>query len=137
MGPRSRWGDTPSQVWTGGGGYPILLTGGRYPIQDQDGGTLGTPLLSAEWGTPCPRLDGVTPIPPPPNQQSEHLLRGGRCASCGHAGGLSCLLMISTARLETTDSGQMVHCYSNVHLPTVMRKEVSRLNVLQYSELFQ
>ena len=33
-------------------------------------------------------------VPPPPNQeteqQSEHLLRGGRYASCVHAGELSC-----------------------------------------------
>ena len=40
---------------------------------------------------PCPRLDGVTPLPhQETDQQSEHLLRGGRYASCVHAGGLSC-----------------------------------------------
>ena len=36
------------------------------------------------WGTPPPWLDGVPP------HHSEHLLRGGRYASCVHAGGLSC-----------------------------------------------
>ena len=69
-------GGTPSQVWTGG--YPILLMG-VTPIQDQDRG---------------PRLDGVPP--PLPNhetdQQSKHLLRVRRYASCVHAGGLSCFI---------------------------------------------
>ena len=42
---------------------------------------------------PCPGLDGVTPPPPcqEKDQHSEHLLHGGRCASCVNAGGLSCL----------------------------------------------
>ena len=52
----------------------------------------GTPLSKTGWCTPCSGLDGV----PPPRQQSEHLLRGGRCASCVHAGGLSC-----SSRLHT------------------------------------
>ena len=47
------------------------------------------------WGTPHPPptppwLDGV----PSPHQHSEHLLRGGRNASCVHAGGLSCYYFI-------------------------------------------
>ena len=51
--------------------------------------------------TPTPVMDGGTPPPsghwigyPPPYQKieqpSEHLLCGGRYASCVHAGGLSC-----------------------------------------------
>ena len=73
------------QAIMGGGGYPILGPYGRgYHIQDQNG---GVPPSKTEWGThpsvqtwgggwgyPRPRLDGV---PPPPNQQSEHLLRCG------------------------------------------------------------
>ena len=40
---------------------------------------------------PHPRLDGVPPSPhQETHQHSEHLLRGGRYASCVHAGELSC-----------------------------------------------
>ena len=93
-------------------GYPILLTGGDTPLQDHDGGNPVVPFAIQDWmghppphpgldgvPPPNPRLDGV-PLPPPfqdwmgyppsPSQQSEHLLRGGRRASCVHAGGLSC-----------------------------------------------
>ena len=72
----SRWGGTPSQLRTGVSpsqirkGYPPswpgTLTGGT-PIQTLNGG--GYPL---------------------PEQHSVYLLRGGRYASCFHAGGLSC-----------------------------------------------
>ena len=103
--PRSRWG------------VPHSADGG-HPIKDQDvGGYPGIPPLSKTgWDTPLsrpgmegiphPRLDGVHPPfhqqngvtppsktgwgTPPHHQQSEHLLRDGRCASCVHAGGLYC-----------------------------------------------
>ena len=110
--PRSGWGDTPSQVWSGG--YPILLMGGTPPFRPGMGGFLGYPPSKIGWGTPIQtwdggtpgtpphrRLDGVPPCPdlgqggtPPPNQQNEHLLRGRRCASCVHAGGLSCISLL-------------------------------------------
>ena len=99
-----------------GGGYPVLGLGGGYPIPGLDGGYpipgrdrgyplaqdwMGTPNQQdgvppiqdwmgylpskAGWGTPRPRLYGVTL-----QSGGEHLLRGGRCVSCVHAGGLSC-----------------------------------------------
>ena len=102
--PRFRWG------------YPILLMGGT-PIQDQDWMGYPHPRLDRvppvqDWmGYPRPRLDWVPPsktgwgIPiqdwtgyPPPHPGlygvppiQGWMLRGGRCASCVHAGGLSCL----------------------------------------------
>ena len=85
--PRSGQGGYPIQGLVGG--YPILLTGWWGVPHSADRGYAGYP--------PCPRLDGVPPLsrpgsryPPLLNQQNEHLLRGGRCASCVHAGGLSC-----------------------------------------------
>ena len=96
------------------GGYPFQGPGGGYPIPGLDGGTpplhpdLGwvTPHPDLGWGTPpVQTLDRVHPpqsrtewgTPPSPGQKteqhSEHLLRGGRYASCVHAGGLSCLYL--------------------------------------------
>ena len=74
---------------TGGGGtplswqrgYPYPADGGypppddRYPIQLME---VPTPVGTG-WGTPRPH-----------RQDSEDLIRGGRCASCVHLGGLSC-----------------------------------------------
>ena len=55
-------------------GYPLARTGTG----------LGVPQPGHEWGT----------LPPSETeQQSEYLLRSGRYASCGHAGGLSCFLI--------------------------------------------
>ena len=48
---------------------------------------------------------------PPPNyteQHSEHLLRGGRCASCVHAGGLSFIKFVIIWTLQT-------HCDGTIH----------------------
>ena len=53
--PRSGWGGTSSQVWTGG--TPSLLRGGT-PIQDQDGG--GT-LVKTWWGYPPSKTGWGTP----------------------------------------------------------------------------
>ena len=68
-----------------GRGYPISGLGGGYPISGLDGG--GTP------GTPDQVWMGVPGVPTPhkTEQHSKHLLHGRRCASCVHAGGLSCL----------------------------------------------
>ena len=84
--PLTRWGYPPSARW----GTPCSDLGWGYPPIRKDGGTpywegCGTPPFRTGWGTP----------PPPPHQETEqhsdHLLRGGRYASCVHAGGLSCL----------------------------------------------
>ena len=100
----------------GGGGYPIPgLAGGiphprsdwgGYPIPGLAGGVphpSGTPLTRSGWVPPPPRPGTGYPPPDlglgtpldlgwgtPPPQHSEHLIRGGRYASCVHAGGLSC-----------------------------------------------
>ena len=63
------------QPWTGGGYLIQPWTGGGYPIQPWTGG--GTPTLDG-GGYPIPCPGGYTGV------------YGGRCASCVHAGGLSC-----------------------------------------------
>ena len=90
-------GSTPSQVQVGG--YPIQPTGGEPPpIQDW----MGYPPPIHDWYPLHPRMMGYLPpiqdwmgYPPPSRQEteqhSEHLLRGGRYASCVHAGGLFCI----------------------------------------------
>ena len=87
--PNLGWGrgSTPSHVWGGTptldrGGTPSHVWGGTPTL---DG---GVPHLR---GVPHPMSGGSTPGTPP-NRNSKHLLRlrGGRCASCVHAGGLSC-----------------------------------------------
>ena len=79
--PRSRWGvPHPADGGTpfpGLGGYPHLDLGRGYPH-------LGK-------GYPPSRPDPRTGGYPLLVQHSMYLLRGGRCASCVHAGGLSCL----------------------------------------------
>ena len=104
-------GGYPSPGWRG-------TPGQRYPpaVRTQD------------WGTPSPGQDrtevpfpqtglgyllsqdrtGVPPstrtrVPPSKTEQhSEHLLHGGRYASCFHAGGLSCFNMPLLPRCEQT-----------------------------------
>ena len=100
-------GGTPSQVWPGAstpsqvwwrGGYPISGPGGTWGTPPTRSGWGTTPDLG--WGTPLPDLGWGTPAdlgpgpPLPPDQHSEHLIRGGRYASCVHAGGLSCYRML-------------------------------------------
>ena len=48
------------------------------------------------WGTP------------PPNQQNEHLLRRGQCASCVHAGGLSCFYSAGKS-VQLSKKGKYFH----------------------------
>ena len=79
------WGGYPIQPWMGG--YPNLGWGVPHPMSRGGG---GYPNLGR--GVPHPMSGGVTPGTTPPHRNSKHLLRlrGGRCASCVHAGGLSC-----------------------------------------------
>ena len=118
--PSQVWlGGTPSQVWLGG--YPIPgldgvppRPGTGYPPLQLGQGTPQTwdvvpprtwdrvPSPRPGTGSPPRHEMGYPPRPgmgyPPdlgwgtPTQHSEHLLRGGRNASCVHAGGLSCVL---------------------------------------------
>ena len=69
---RTGWVISPSRI---GWGYLLVRTGWGY-------------LPYWDWiGFPPPSLE--TP------QQGEHLLRSRRYASCVHAGGLSCLILLS------------------------------------------
>ena len=70
-------GGIPSQVWSG---VPHPRSG--YPPPPGHG-----------MGYPPWTWHGVTP-PPETDQHSEHLLCGGRYASCVHAGGLSCYKLL-------------------------------------------
>ena len=82
-------GVTPSQVWRvpHWRGYPawkgVPASRGYPPAR-------GTPQQGVPPGGGTP-LAGATSLP---EQHSMYLLRGGRCASCVHAGGLSCLAII-------------------------------------------
>ena len=111
-------GGTPSQVWVWGVPHP---NSGWWE------GTWGTPPQPGLYGggtqgTPRPGLDGYSPPPPLIREQySEHLLRGGRCASYVHAGGLSCcdLLFISpgtdfTCQSEENTTISSLFFYKNV-----------------------
>ena len=103
-----RWGTPPDMGWgppqtsdrvppRHGMGYPLTWdgvpprTGMGYPPRH---GT-GYPQI---WDRYPPRTWDRVPPPPGPemgypqtDQHSEHLLHGGRYASCVHAGGLSCI----------------------------------------------
>ena len=79
----------------GGGRVPHPLMGGTpfpgpggYPLPRSRWG-VGYPLPSSRQGG-YPTWEGVPPAGGTPHQHSVYLLRGGRCASCVHAGGLSC-----------------------------------------------
>ena len=113
--PSPKWGGTPLQgtplpgmgylpAWSGHTGVPlsqVRMGGGGTPRQ----GTTSqrwVPLARSGWGgTPgwlYPQPGMAYPQPgmgylPSPwiEQQTEYLLHNGRCASCVHAGGLSCL----------------------------------------------
>ena len=115
--PPQTWDGVPSSPWTWDGipphngektdipkykyylpsYYPGLAGGVPHPRFGR--GYPGYPLTRSGWGTP-PDLGWGPPGPGMgypsrpgmgyPPQHSEHLIRGGRYASCVHAGGLSC-----------------------------------------------
>ena len=130
--PRCPGGGVPHPGPGGGVPHPSSRRGTScsswgYPLPGPDLG-LGTPPYRTGWGTHCARLDGVPPHRPrlmgyPPcqetEQHSEHLLRGGRYASCVHAGGLSCLILF----YSTKPKDQIDLMYLFVDQPfTVCRK---------------
>ena len=77
--PQSWWGEGTTELPVQG----VLLSGGCCRT--------GGPLLGLRYP-----LTGIGYPPPKTKQQSECLLRSGRCASYGHAGGLSCLNDLNT-----------------------------------------
>ena len=79
-GPRSGWGGVPQLEQYSG--YPILGQDRAPPPPHQQDG--GTPPIQV------PGQDGGGGGVPELEQYSGYFLRGGRYASCVHAGGLSC-----------------------------------------------
>ena len=88
------WGGTRSSLGRGGvliqpwmGGYPNLGWGVPHLQGVPQPWTGGYPIS----GEGVPHLQ----VPPPPRNSKQLLrLRGGRCASCVHAGGLSCIKFV-------------------------------------------
>ena len=82
----------PHQGWGLPHLHPIILPLVTCPFQEVPLWLVTGPFLggypSPSRGIPWPGLG--YPPPPKTEQQSEHLLHGGRYASCVHAGGLSC-----------------------------------------------
>ena len=109
-------GDTPFPV-PGTGYYYLprsgggtLLLSGRGVLLPQVGGVLpsqaggttftGRVLPSQIWGGGGTTLPGGYPLL---EQHSVYLLRGGRYASCVHAGGLSCCVEVQNVHLHAKE----------------------------------
>ena len=132
--PGQDWG-TPSHVSMGyppgqgrTGVSPGHVSIGYPPGQDRTG--VPPPLSQVRMGYPLPPASSGCGIPPPPSQvrmgyppartgipsspgteqQSGHLLRGGRYASCVHAGGLSCFCLSHERRLIKEYFFQICNC---------------------------
>ena len=120
-GPRFSSGGAGSQIFGGGGGYPVSVKG---KIFDTRFGFIHVQTGKKNFcrGTPPPPVKGkifdsrfglihvqngkknfLSRDPPPPlvrNSKKLLWLRGGRYASCVHAGGLSCYFyVVCTLRL--------------------------------------
>ena len=116
--PRSRWGVPPSQV---GQGVPLVSRMG-YPHLDLG---RGYPLVLGRVSSPHPDLGRGYPTPievrskdgGKGGQHSVYLLRGGRYASCVHAGGLSSsrvkslFIFIQSADYECTNPVDCLVCW--------------------------
>ena len=136
------WGKLMFSVCSQGGGgtypkdsyppprYPRSRSGqgvpqGTYPVQVRMGGG-GTPryqpLLRYLHPPPSPRI----------GQHMEYLIRCGRCASCVHAGGLSCFLIFCNS---LQDSALSTSCdYENLdyeyeHTQSGSPKPLEKVNI--------
>ena len=90
-------GGHPSQACSRGKGYPSQTLGQGYhpptPWQDQDSGNLQD---NQNGRTPLDRTRTGGTTPPPLQPQTWHatdMICHERYASCGHVGGLSCLML--------------------------------------------
>ena len=95
-------GGTPSQV-RGGRPHPRSRWRGGEGLSRLEMGYL--PYLDLGRGTPPPRPEMGYP-PHYTEQHSEHLLCGGWCASCVHAGGLFLLIKLITQRFVSHNGFQ-------------------------------
>ena len=108
-----------SHLEGGGGGTPARSRCGVTPAMSRLEGTpvrfrWGVLQPGQDGGYPLSR-DGVPPnqdgVPPGIGQQIEYLIRGGRCAFCVHAGGLSCTYLNAQRNWSRATSGA-----SSLHL---------------------
>ena len=138
-GPMSfRGGDVP-QWLVSGWGYPGQVRMGvpwpgqdrKYPNQVRMGYPLsryGVPPSptrdgvphSQGWGT-LPARMGLPPPPPRLGQQMEYLIRGGRYASCVHAGGLSCSRLILPVHIWIETSKKSVQVRFACYVTQILR----------------
>ena len=110
---------TPSQTWLGGIPHPCWW---GTPARSDRGG--GTPWQG--WGTPHPPKEEY-PLPRT-GQQMEYLIRRGRCASCVHAGGLSCSI------LNWQNIAVLLTCGLNIFLLPIMYLFFQAQNSYQLSD---
>ena len=89
----------------------------------------GTPYL--RWGTP-PTWDPL----PITEQHSEHLLRGGQCASCVHAGGLSCstLRLVTKAEQKLPTRNDVLNLFLNTSITKLSKVHVLNLGLMDMSQ---
>ena len=120
---------------------------GGYPIQPWTGGGTQSSLgggVPQPWSGGYPNLgQGEYPIPSPegypPARNSKHLLRlrGGRCASCVHAGGLSCWLLFCAFKVDCWDQRvAILHSVSDGILQVFMFVHQIYFGDLDFSNTF-
>ena len=89
------------------GGYTLVKTGWGTALSILAGNTPPSPSRLDGGTHPLAGLDGVPSSCQETEQQSERFLRGGRYASCVHAGGLSCYwLFLSIEQASATRTAQ-------------------------------